>query len=250
MMVQISIVRIDGYGLWTLTKGSDREHELQILQSRLYSDVQKLFAQKKALVFFNRFDEMIAVTNGLTVQEHIEILQNLLKLYDLDISISIGNGVTAYLANLDAFKASNAKAAHNDKFKVYGSAKIDDYVQIMHVDVDGSTSRMSAELTPYDISSLITRLYAKLTQKFMEKEALTFFLGGDNFMIVADGIRKTETAALLDETVNGMNIKLKCGIGRARTPREAAEMATKALDTIRNLRKNGKLEQVFELSCL
>jgi hypothetical protein len=27
-------------------------------------------------------------------------------------------------------------------------------------------------------------------------------------------------------------------------------MATKALDTIRDLRKNGKVEQVIELSCL
>ncbi|NMJ87670.1 MAG: GTP cyclohydrolase IIa, partial [Thaumarchaeota archaeon] len=97
-MVQISIIRIDGYGQWTLMKGSDREHELQILQSRLYSDVQKLFAQKKSLVFFNRFDEMFAVTNELTVEEHIEILCELLKLYEMDISISIGNGETPYQA--------------------------------------------------------------------------------------------------------------------------------------------------------
>ena len=247
-MVQISIVRIDGYGPWTLMKGSDREHELQILQSRLYSDVQKLFAQKKALVFFNRFDEMFAVTNCLTVEEHIEILQELLKLYGLDISMSIGNGKTPYEAHLDANRARNSKETNN-KFKVYGSTKNNDYVQIMHVDVEDST-KVSAKLTPYEISSLIASLHAKLTQKFMEKDALTFFLGGDNFMIVANGVGKTETVAILDDVVNGMDIRLKCGIGKARTAREAAEMATKALDKIREHRKNGKIEQVFELSCL
>ncbi|MGH9909047.1 MAG: GTP cyclohydrolase IIa [Nitrososphaerales archaeon] len=249
-MVQISILRIDGYGPWTLTKGSDREHELQILQSRLYADVQELFAQKNALVFFNRFDEMFAVTNGITLEEHVEILEELLKLYSLDISISIGNGETPYEAHLEAYQARNNKDAKNEKFKVYGSAKTDDYVQIMHVDVDGSTSNVSTKLTPYEISSLIAGLYAKLTQKFMEKGALTFFLGGDNFMVVANGVGRTETAATLHEITDGMDIKLKCGIGKAPTARKAAEMATKALDTIRDLRKTGKVEQVFELSCL
>lgn len=248
-MVQISIVRIDGYGPWTLTKGSDREHELQILQSELYSDVQKLFSQKKALVFFNRFDEMFAVTNGLSVDEHIEILQKLLELHKLDISISIGNGKTPYEAHLDAYRARNSRDVFNNKYKVYGNAKNSDYVQIMHVDVDGS-AQVSEKLSPYEISSLITNLHAKLTQKFMEKRALTFFLGGDNFMVVANGIDKTETTTMLKEISDGMNIKLKCGIGGARTAREAAEMATKALDTIRDLRKNGRTEQVFELSCL
>ncbi len=247
-MVQISIIRIDGYGQWTLMKGSDREHELQILQSRLYSDVQKLFAQKKSLVFFNRFDEMFAVTNELTVEEHIEILCELLKLYEMDISISIGNGETPYQAHLNAYKARNNKESNN-KFKVYGSTKNNDYVQIMHIDIDDS-DKLSTKLTPFEISSLITSIHAKLAEKFMEKKSLTFFLGGDNFMVVANGVKNAEVVVILDDVVNGIDIKLKCGIGKARTARKAAEMATKALDKIREYRKNGRAEQVFELNCL
>ncbi len=249
-MVQITIIKIDGYGPWTLMKGSDREHELQILQSRLYSDVQQLFAHKKALVFFNRFDEMFSITNGLGPKEHIEILQELLNLYDLDISMSIGNGATPYEAHLDAYKAGKNKDFYDSKFKVYGSAKSDDYVQIMHLDIDGSTSKLSTRLTPYEITSMIVQLHALLVQNFMEKKALTFFLGGDNFMVVANGVSNIETSAILDEVVNGLDIKLKCGIGKARTARKAAEMATRALDTLRDLRKEGKIEQVFEISCL
>ena len=40
-MIQISILKIIGYGPWTLTLGSDREHELQMLQASLYRLLQK-----------------------------------------------------------------------------------------------------------------------------------------------------------------------------------------------------------------
>ncbi len=42
-MIQLSILKINDYGPWTLTLGSDREHELQILQASLYVELQKEF---------------------------------------------------------------------------------------------------------------------------------------------------------------------------------------------------------------
>ncbi len=50
-MIQLSILKIDGYGPWTLTLGSDREHELQILQASLYVELQKEFSKKKLPCF-------------------------------------------------------------------------------------------------------------------------------------------------------------------------------------------------------
>ena len=50
-MIQITIVKITGYGPWTLTLGSDREHEIQMLQASLYLQIQKLFSDKNGLVF-------------------------------------------------------------------------------------------------------------------------------------------------------------------------------------------------------
>lgn len=250
-MVQITIIRIEGYGPWTLTLGSDREHELQILQSKLYSDLQMLFSKKDALVFFNRFDEMFAVTNGIKTKEHIEILKRLSTAYELDISMSIGRGMTPYEAHLDAHRARNSGTS-GEKLKVYGidDSNADNFVQIMHIDVDGSTSNVSSNLSPYEMSSLIAKLYAKLTDAFMVKGALTFFLGGDNFMVVSNGIDKNEVNDVLSSVTDGTNVKLKCGIGSARTAREAAKLATKALDAIRDMRKSGRFEQVFELSCI
>ena len=45
-------------------------------------------------------------------------------------------------------------------------------------------------------------------------------------------------------------IALNCGIGTAKTAREAAKLATKSLDTIRELRDSGKNQQrILELTC-
>ena len=44
-----------------------------------------------------------------------------------------------------------------------------------------------------------------------------------------------------------MGIKLNCGIGIGKTGRIAAKNATKALDTIRDLREKGKIQSVYEI---
>ena len=70
-MIQLTIIKITGYGPWTLTLGSDREHKLQMLQSSIYNEIQNLFSEKNCLVFSNRFDELFAVTNGLSLDDHL-----------------------------------------------------------------------------------------------------------------------------------------------------------------------------------
>ncbi len=80
-MIQLSILKISGYGPWTLTLGSDREHELQMLQASLYKEVQKLFSEKNCLVFLNRSDEFFVVSNGLELDDHIQIQKALEKLF-------------------------------------------------------------------------------------------------------------------------------------------------------------------------
>ena len=89
-MIQLRIIKINGYGPWTLTLGSDREHALQMLQASLYKEIQKLFSEKNCLVFLNRADEFFVVSNGLTLDDHIEIQKNLEKSFDVKLSMSIG----------------------------------------------------------------------------------------------------------------------------------------------------------------
>ena len=108
-MIQLTIIKINEYGPWTLTLGSDREHELQMLQASLYKEVQKLFSQKNSLVFLNRSDEFFAITNGLTLDDHVEIQKNLESSFDLKLSMAIGYAETPFDANLKAHEGKNQR---------------------------------------------------------------------------------------------------------------------------------------------
>ncbi len=250
-MIQLTIIKITGYGPWTLTLGSDREHKLQMLQSSIYNEIQNLFSEKNCLVFSNRFDELFAVTNGLSLDDHIEIQKKLAKSFDLQLSMTIGYGDSPFEANLNADKARKSKIILEKEHNIFGyvNGKAEQLVQIMHMDVDGSTS-ISAKKSPYEISSLMFKLYSEMSEFFLTKNCLTFFMGGDNFMIITSGDGKDHAVKFLNLMKEKHGIALNCGIGTANTAREAAKLATKSLDTIRELRDSGKNQQrVLELTC-
>ena len=90
MTIQITIIKIEGYGPRTLKLGSDREGQLQIFQANLYSDLQKMFSERDAIVYFNRFDELIAISNGLSLEDHLSIEREISDVYkELNVSMSI-----------------------------------------------------------------------------------------------------------------------------------------------------------------
>jgi GTP cyclohydrolase IIa len=76
-------------------------------------------------------------------------------------------------------------------------------------------------------------LYTELMHRLRQHEALLFYLGGDNFMAVANGMNYEQIDSLLSHS-RSKDLKLKCGIGVAHTARRAAELAAKNLDQIRN----------------
>jgi GTP cyclohydrolase IIa len=250
-MIQLTIIKIIGYGPWTLTLGSDREHKLQMLQSSLYNEIQNLFSEKNGLVFSNRFDELFAITNGLSLNDHVKIQKQLAKSFDVKISMTIGYGDTPFQANLKADRGRKSKIILEKKYNIFGymDGKTSQLVQIMHMDVDGSSS-ISEKKSPYEISSLVFKLYSEMSEFFLTKNYLTFFMGGDNFMIVASGNGKQHAMNFLNLMKKKHGIALNCGVGTARTAREAAKLATKSLDTIRDLRDSGKNNQrILELTC-
>ena len=248
-MIQLSILKITEYGPWTLTLGSDREHELQMLQASLYKQVQKLFSEKNCLVFLNRSDEFFVVSNGLTLDDHIEIQKTLEELFEVHLTISIGFGESPFEANLKAYDGRKNNIILNKEHNIFGF--IDDKselnVSIMHLDVDDLKSKRK-DTSPYEISAIIFDLYSKIIQYFMQKNSLTFFMGGDNYMVVASSEAKNSVQSFIDMIKNNDNISLNCGIGNAQTSRNAVKLATKALDTIRDIRDSGKPKpDVYEL---
>ena len=248
-MIQLSILKITEYGPWTLTLGSDREHELQMLQASLYKQIQQLFSAKNCLVFLNKSDEFFVVSNGLTLDDHIEIQKSLKKLFEVTLTISIGYGNTPFEANLKAYSGKQNNIVLNQEYAIFGfidnSLEFD--VSIMHLDVDDLKSKRK-DNSPYEISLKIFELYSKIGKYFIEKNSLTFFMGGDNYMVVASDDAKNSVQNFIDLIKNNDNISLNCGIGNAQTSRDAVKLATKSLDTIRDIRDSGKQKpDVYEL---
>ena len=249
-MIQLTVMKITGYGPWTLTLGSDREHEIQMLQSSLYLQIQKLFSQKNGLVFLNRADEFIAITNSITLDDHIQIQKKLEASFDLKLSMSIGFGDSPYDANVSAHNGKKSITKLNEEHNIYGfmDGKNESKITIMHLDVDNLTSK-SSTMSPYEISSTIFKLYAKMSEFFLTKKSLTFFMGGDNFMVVTNSDYKKSTEEFIGIIKNEFNIILNCGIGTGKTARDAVKFATKSLDTIREIRDAGKDKpEIYEIA--
>ncbi len=250
-MIQISILKIIGYGPWTLTLGSDREHELQMLQASLYKDLQKKFSEKNCLVFLNRADEFFVISNGLNLEDHIEIQKGLKEKFDVGLAISIGYGNTPFEANQKAYEGKKNDVYLNEEHNIFGflTNSSENEVTIMHYDVDDLSSKRKT-LSPFEISSVIFNLYAKMSNYFIDKNSLSFFMGGDNFMVVASDEGKNDAKTFVDLIKKEDEILLNCGIGTGKTSREAVSLATKSLDTIREIRDSGKEKpEVYELRC-
>lgn len=250
-MIQLSILKITEYGPWTLTLGSDREHELQMLQASIYKQIQKLFSEKNCIVFLNRADEFFVVSNGLNLDDHIQIQKSLEESFDVGLTISIGYGNSPFEANLKAYEGKKNQIILNSEHNIFGfvNEQSDSQITIMHLDVDDLTSRRKTD-SPYEISSIIFELYSKMSKYFLEKNSLTFFMGGDNFMVVSNDDAKNSVQEYINLVKNDDEISLNCGIGNAKTGREAVKLATKSLDTIREIRDSGKEKpEVYELSC-
>ncbi|HWP78898.1 MAG TPA: GTP cyclohydrolase IIa [Candidatus Nitrosotenuis sp.] len=250
-MIQLTIIKIIEYGPWTLTLGSDREHELQMLQAQLYGELQKLFSEKNCLVFSNRFDEFFVITSGLTLEDHVEIQKKLSRVSKLKLSMSIGYADTPFDANLKAYEGKMTPVILDKEHTIYGfvDGKAEQKVTIMHFDVENITSTRKVK-SPYEISSIIFNLYAKMSEFFLAKKSLSFFMGGDNFMVVSSENARQNAQEFLELAKKEFGITFNCGIGTGRTAREAVKLATKSLDTIREIRKSGKEKpEIYEMSC-
>ncbi|MER5175387.1 MAG: GTP cyclohydrolase IIa [Candidatus Nitrosocosmicus sp.] len=261
MTYQTTVIKLEGYGPWTLSLGSDREHQLQILQSKIYADLQELFSKKGGVVFSNRFDEFIAVTNQINLHEHGEIYDEISKKYDkIRMSMTIGIDETPLKSNKKSHYMRN-KEEYLIRPDIYGSkenilkeskeinlkTETDNKdVKILHIDINNSTA-ITKNLSAYEITNLIIKLYSEVSDIFLKEESLAFYLGGDNFMIITkNNMTIQKVKEIIDLLTKLTKINLNCGIGTGKTGRKAAEMATKSLDLIRDFRQNDTIINVYE----
>ncbi|MDK2929575.1 MAG: cyclohydrolase IIa, partial [Methanococcus sp.] len=122
-MIQITVVQIDNYGPWTVTPNPRRESDLQALQSRLYCDMNLQFGAHKGLAFYTRFDNIIAITNGIDLETHKRIQNSVKNRYPFTVSMAVASAETAYEAQKLATKT----------IQEYGSAQDDVRKEVLDV---------------------------------------------------------------------------------------------------------------------
>ncbi len=238
-MIQMTLIQIDNYGPWTVTPTPRAEADLQILQSELYADLQRQFAAKGGLVFFTRFDNMLAVTNGVDMEDHIRIQKSIGNRYPVTVSMGIGAAETPYDAQRKATNTlqNYGGAQSEDRREVLAidsMAKLDEsFVQIAHIDINGITDSLTDIIPAYDTSFIVNRVQHFLMKKLIEKGSLLFFIGGDNFMSPCNGLEPQGLLKIIKEIEDEINIALKAGVGKAPTAEKAANLADLALEEIR-----------------
>ncbi|WP_297980948.1 GTP cyclohydrolase III [uncultured Methanobrevibacter sp.] len=239
-MIQMTLIQIDNYGPWTVTPKPRTESDLQILQAELFADVQRQIAAKKGLVFFTRFDNLLAVTNGLTEEDHMRIQRSIRNRYPITISMGVGAAETAHeaqkLATIALQKEGGAQSSGRKEILAIDSIienPEDSFVQAAHIDINSVTETLTDIESAFDTSFMVNKAQHYLMTKLRDKGALLFFIGGDNFMSPCNGLSEDDITQILKEIDEEIGIGLKAGIGRADNMEDAAYMADIGLEIIR-----------------
>ena len=253
-MIQMTLIQIDNYGPWTVTPKPRNESDLQILQAELFADIQKQFATKKGLVFFTRFDNMLAITNGINEEDHLRIQRSIKNRYPVTISMGVGAAETPHeaqkLATVALQKEGGAQSSDRKEILAIDSLVDEDsgYVQVAHIDINSVTETLTDVESAFDTSFMVNKAQHYLMTKLIKKGALLFFIGGDNFMSPCNGLSEKEIEEILMEINDEIGIGLKAGIGRGRNAEDAAYMADIGLENIR-AGNNVKWTEVIEKGC-
>jgi len=178
---QVTLIQIDNYGPWTVTPEPRREMDLQSLQSRLFADIAQFMGPRDAYVFSTRYDNMIAVTNGLDGAAHAALQESIGNRYP--VSVSLGTGVSE--RPIDALEAANrllqteGSAQDESRTEVlagdYLTETAPSDLQIAHFDVVNVTGKYTDRLNEFDTFLNIERAYGSLTRYLRESHgALSF----------------------------------------------------------------------------
>lgn len=245
-MIQMTLIQIDNYGPWTVTPRPRTESDLQILQAELYADLQRQIASRKGLVFYTRFDNLLAVTNGLNAEDHLRIQRSIRNRYPITISMGVGAAETPHeaqkLATIALQKEGGAQSSDRKEILAIDSMVEDDkdsYVQMAHIDINSVTETLTDIESAFDTSFMVNKTQHYLMTKLVKRGALLFFIGGDNFMSPCNGLSEQDIEDILVDIDNEIGIGLKAGIGRSDNAEDAAYMADIGLEEIRD--KNNEL---------
>jgi GTP cyclohydrolase IIa len=208
----------------------------------LYADLSQLVGNREGYAFFARFDNLVAVTNGLDRDAHRLIQTSLANRYPVTASLSIG----VHASPIDALgKASQGlqdagSAQDSERSEILSGEPLSDGdrttedIQIAHFDVNDATGKYTDELNEFDTFINIEQGYAEL-MRYMRREhdSLSFFVGGDNVIAVCSAMDESDYHDAIRHIRDAVDVNLKVGVGRARTAQSAGMDAKHALEECR-----------------
>ncbi|MFB6079407.1 MAG: GTP cyclohydrolase III [Haloferacaceae archaeon] len=240
---QVTLIQIDNYGPWTVTPTPRREVDLQTLQSRLYADVSQLVGNRAGYAFFARFDNMVAVTNGLSIDDHALVQESIGNRYPVTASMSVATDPSPVAAlGRASDRLQNAGSAQDDGRReilrgetLADAARTDDDVQIAHFDVNDATGKYTDRLNAFDTFIHIEQGYAELMRYMREAhDSLSFFVGGDNVIAVCPALEPADYREAVEHVNEAADVDLKVGVGRSRVAQAAGMAAKHALEACRD----------------
>jgi GTP cyclohydrolase IIa len=237
---QLTLVQIDNYGPWTVTPEPRREMDLQTLQSRLFADIAQFVGYRGGYAFFTRFDNMVAVTNGLDTDDHRLLQESMGNRYPVTVSLGIGvdaNPAVALEAATEGLQRAGS-AQDGDRREVLTGTPItdgSDDLSIAHFDVNDATEKYTDRLNEFDSFIQIEQGYATLMRYLREEHGgLSFFVGGDNIIAATPEIGADAYHDAIDHVEDAVGVELKVGVGRGATAHEAGMAAKHALEECRH----------------
>ncbi|MFB6078316.1 MAG: GTP cyclohydrolase III, partial [Halarchaeum sp.] len=236
---QVTLVQLDNYGPWTVTPEPRREADLQTMQSRLFADLSQFVGTREGYVFFTRFDNMIAVTNGMDREDHARLQESIRNRYPVTVSLGVGTGAnpTDALVDATAHLQAAGSAQDADRREVLAGQPLDDAertdedVRIAHFDVNDATGKYTDELDAFSTFVRIEQGYASLMRALHDDHGgLAFFVGGDNVIALTPGLAERDYRDVIGRVRDEADMSLKVGVGSGATATDAGMAAKHALE--------------------
>jgi GTP cyclohydrolase IIa len=236
-MVRATLIQIDNYGPWTVTPEPRRETDLQALQARLYADLCASFGAHDGIVFFSRFDNVVAFTEGVSVDAHRSVQRSINNRYPVTVSMGVADASTPRDAVGRASGLLQGEGSAQDADRV--SRLVSDLdggstLQVGHFDIEEATERYVDEMDAYGCQLLVERAGLALMEEMWDRDSATFFVGGDNYVAVAPSLDADDYAEVIEEVEDETGVELKVGVGENETAADAGMEAKHCLERSRN----------------
>lgn len=238
--VQLSLVQLDNYGPWTVTPSPRRETDLQSLQARLYADFADFVGREDGYAFYDRFDNIIGVTNGIDAPTHERFQEHVRNHYPITVSIGIGVAQTPLEAlGIATERLQDAGSAQDpNRTEILGVGetvgRAEGELTIAHFDIVDVTGTYTDTENEAKTTLAVRRATLELAEYMQaEHESIAHFVGGDNIIAVCPALPQDAFDAARDTVAERTGIDLQVGVGRGTTAHTAGYRAKLALEECR-----------------